>query len=123
MNSLDLEEFGKQGYMIIDFFIDYYKNIENYPVLSKVEPGYLTKILPSSPPFQSESIESILEDVQQHIIHGITHWMSPNYYAYFPSSGSIAGFVGEMLCNGFNVVGFNWLSSPAATELETIVMN
>ncbi|XP_058745542.1 tyrosine decarboxylase 1-like [Vicia villosa] len=123
MNPLDLEEFKRQGYMMIDFLTDYYKNIENYPVLSKVEPGYLAKKLPSSPPFEPESIESILEDVQQHIIPGITHWMSPNYYAYFPSSGSIAGFVGEMLSNGFNVVGFNWLSSPAATELETIVMN
>lgn len=123
MNPLDLEEFKRQGYMMIDFLTDYYKNIENYPVLSKVEPGYLAKILPSSAPFQPESIESILEDVQQHIIPGITHWMSPNYYAYFPSSGSIAGFIGEMLSTGFNVVGFNWLSSPAATELETIVMN
>lgn len=123
MNPLDLEEFKRQGYIMIDFLTDYYKNIENYPVLSKVEPGYLAKILPSSAPFQPESIESILEDVQQHIIPGITHWMSPNYYAYFPSSGSIAGFIGEMLSTGFNVVGFNWLSSPAATELETIVMN
>ncbi|KAI5421934.1 hypothetical protein KIW84_045400 [Lathyrus oleraceus] len=123
MNPLDLEEFKRQGYMMIDFIIDYYKNIENYPVLSKVEPGYLEKILPPSPPFQPESIESVLEYVQQNIIPKITHWMSPNYYSYFPSSGSITGFVGEMLSNGFNVVGFNWLSSPAATELETIVMN
>ncbi|KAF4361260.1 hypothetical protein F8388_001149 [Cannabis sativa] len=48
---------------------------------------------------------------------------APNYFAYFPSSGSIAGFLGEMLATGFNVVGFNWMSSPAATELESIVMD
>ncbi|GAU29952.1 hypothetical protein TSUD_360670 [Trifolium subterraneum] len=123
MNPLDLEEFKRQGYMMIDFLTDYYKNIENYPVLSTVEPGYLTKRLPSSAPFQPESIESILEDVQQHIIPGLTHWMNPNFYAYFPCTGSTAGFIGEMLSTGFNVVGFNWLSSPAATELETIVMD
>lgn len=123
MKPLDLEEFKRQGYMMIDFLADYYKNIENLNVLSNVEPGYLKKRLPSSAPFQPESIESILEDVKKHIIPGITHWMSPNYYAYFPSSGSIAGFIGEMLSTGFNVVGFNWLSSPAATELETIVMD
>lgn len=123
MNPLDLEEFERQGYMMIDFLTAYYKNIENYHVLRKLEPGYLAKNLSSSPQFQPESIESILEDVQQNIIPGITYWMSPNYYAYFPSSGSTTGFVGEMLSNGFNVVGFNLLSSPTATELETIVMN
>lgn len=57
------------------------------------------------------------------IVPGITHWQSPSYFAYFPSSGSIAGFLGEMLSSGFNVVGFNWMSSPAATELESIVMD
>ncbi|KAJ1429532.1 Pyridoxal-phosphate binding site [Sesbania bispinosa] len=123
MKPLDPEEFKRQGYMMIDFLADYYRNVGNYPVLSNVEPGYLRKRLPSSAPSCPESIESILDDVQQHIIPGITHWMSPNYYAYFPSSGSIAGFMGEMLSTGFSVVGFNWLSSPAATELETIVMD
>ena len=109
--------------MMIDFLADYYSKVGNYPVLSQVEPGYLRKHLPDSAPLGPEPIESILEDVQEHIIPGITHWMSPNYYAYFPSSGSIAGFMGEMLSTGLNVVGFNWVSSPAAAELETIVMD
>ncbi|GMN54555.1 hypothetical protein TIFTF001_023683 [Ficus carica] len=122
-NPLDPEEFRRQGHMIIDFIADYYKNIENYPVLSQVEPGYLRKSLPKSAPFHPEPIETILNDVQDHIIPGITHWQSPNHFAYFPSSGSVAGFVGEMLATGFNVVGFNWMSSPAATELECIVMD
>ncbi|GMY38020.1 tyrosine decarboxylase 1-like [Fagus crenata] len=92
-NPLDPEEFRRQGHMIIDFLADYYQAIEKYPVLSQVEP---------------EPIESILQDVQEHIVPGITHWQSPNFFAYFPSSGSIAGFLGEMLSTGFNVVGFNW---------------
>ncbi|XP_027337609.1 tyrosine decarboxylase 1-like [Abrus precatorius] len=123
INTLDPEEFKRQGYMMIDFLADYIRNVNNYPVLSRVEPGYLRKKLPASAPSSAEPIESILKDVQEHIIPGITHWLSPNYYGYFPSSGSIAGFIGEMLSTGFNVVGFNWLSSPAATELETIVMD
>ncbi|XP_062113038.1 tyrosine decarboxylase-like [Humulus lupulus] len=122
-NPLDPEEFRRQGHMVIDFIADYYKNIEKYPVLSQVEPGYLKKRLPTSAPLYPESIETILGDVQDHIVPGITHWQSPNYFAYFPSSGSIAGFLGEMLATGFNVVGFNWMSSPAATELESIVMD
>ncbi|KAI3947855.1 hypothetical protein MKX01_034520 [Papaver californicum] len=110
-NPLDPDEFRRQGHMIINFLAD------------QAEPGYLSKRLPESAPYDSESIETILQDVQKHIIPGITHWQSPNYFAYFPSSGSVAGFLGEMLSTGFIVVGFNWMSSPAATELESIVMN
>ncbi|CAJ2658030.1 unnamed protein product [Trifolium pratense] len=123
MNPLDPKEFRKQGHMIIDFLADYYQNISNYPVLSQVEPNYLKKLLPSCAPSNPESIETILEDYQKHIIPGITHWQSPNYFAYFPSSGSTAGFLGEMLSTGLNVVGFNWISSPAATELENVVID
>ncbi|GMI87862.1 aromatic aldehyde synthase [Hibiscus trionum] len=123
VNPLDPEEFRSQGHMIIDFLADYYQNIQKYPVLSQVEPGYLVKRLPTTAPYVAEPVEAILQDVQQHIIPGITHWQSPNYFAYFPSSGSVAGFLGEMLSTGFNVVGFNWISSPAATELESIVMD
>lgn len=109
--------------MVVDFIADYYENIEKYPVLSPVEPGYLRKLLPKSAPDYPEPIETILQDVQDHIVPGLTHWQSPNYFAYFPSSGSIAGFLGEMLATGFNVVGFNWMSSPAASELESLVMD
>lgn len=123
VNPLDPEEFRRQGHMLIDFIADYYQNIESYKVLSQVEPGYLKKLLPETAPYYPESIETILQDVQKYIIPGITHWQSPNYFAYFPSSGSTAGFLGEILSAGFNVVGFNWMSSPAATELECIVMD
>lgn len=109
--------------MIIDFLADYYKNIEKYPVRSQVEPGYLSNRLPDSAPLDPEPIETIIQDVENHILPGITHWQSPNYFAHFPSSGSIAGFLGEMVSTGLNVVGFNWVSSPAATELESIVMD
>ncbi|KAI4356235.1 hypothetical protein L6164_000272 [Bauhinia variegata] len=109
--------------MVVDFLADYYCNVTNYPVLSQVAPNYLRKILPESAPFNPQPIEAILQDVQQHIIPGITHWLSPNYFAYFPSSASTAGILGEMLSTGLSVNGFNWASSPAATELESIVMD
>lgn len=62
-------------------------------------------------------------DVQQKILPGVTHWQSPDYFAYFPSNSSTAGFLGEMLSAGVNIVGFSWITSPAATELEVIVMD
>ncbi|KAK6793563.1 hypothetical protein RDI58_007016 [Solanum bulbocastanum] len=123
INPLDPEEFRRQGHKIVNFLADYYQNIEQYPVCSQVNPGYLQKIVPNSAPNNPESLEKILKDVERDIIPGLTHWQSPNFFAYFPSSGSTAGFLGEMLSVGFNVVGFNWISSPAATELESIVMD
>ncbi|XP_071741419.1 tyrosine decarboxylase-like [Rutidosis leptorrhynchoides] len=123
MNPLDPVEFRRQGHMMIDFLADYYENIQNYPVRSQVKPGYLLDTLPECAPLNPEPIETILNDVSNNIIPGITHWQSPNFFAHFPISASTAGFLGEMLLNGFNVVGFNWISSPAATELEIGVMD
>lgn len=65
----------------------------------------------------------ISSDVRSKILQGVTHWQSPGYFAYFPSNSSIAGFLGEMLSAGINIVGFSWISCPAATELEVIVLD
>nr|P93083.1 RecName: Full=Tryptophan decarboxylase TDC2 [Camptotheca acuminata]AAB39709.1 tryptophan decarboxylase [Camptotheca acuminata] len=120
---LEPEEFRKQAHQMVDFIADYYKNIESYPVLSQVEPGYLQSRLPETAPYRPEPFESILKDVHKDIIPGVTHWLSPNFFAYFPATVSSAAFVGEMLCTCFNAVGFNWLASPAELELEMVVMD
>ncbi|GFQ05131.1 tyrosine/dopa decarboxylase 1 [Phtheirospermum japonicum] len=123
IKPLDPEEFRRQALLVIDFLADYYKNVQTYPVRSQVEPGYLKKRVPKSTPSDPEPIEDILRDIQKDIIPGLTHWQSLNYFAYFPSNVSIAGFLGEMLTTGFNNVGFTWMSSPAETDLESIVMD
>nr|AEQ01059.1 tryptophan decarboxylase [Mitragyna speciosa] len=120
---LDPDEFRKQAHRMVDFIADYYKNIENYPVLSQVEPGYLRTQLSQTAPYLPEPFENILQDIQKDIIPGMTNWLSPNFFAFFPATVSSAAFLGEMLCTGFNSVGFNWLASPAATELEMVVMD
>lgn len=120
---LDSEEFRQQAHKMVDFIADYYKNIESYPVLSQVQPGYLQSQLPQTPPCRADSFESILKDIEKMIIPGITHWLSPNFFAFFPATVSSAAFLGEMLCTSFNSVGFTWLSSPASTELEMVVMD
>ncbi|KAJ4763819.1 L-tyrosine decarboxylase [Rhynchospora pubera] len=122
-NPLDPAEFSDESHAVIDFIADYYRTVENYPVRSQVKPGYLSKLLPKQAPLFSEPIDSILEDIRHDILPGLTHWQSPNFYAYFQANASTAGFLGEMLCSGLNVVGFNWISSPAATELENIMMD
>lgn len=65
----------------------------------------------------------VIADIQAKILPGVTHWQSPNYFAYYPSNSSVAGFLGEMLSAGLNIVGFSWITSPAATELEIVVLD
>ncbi|URD79296.1 MYB family transcription factor [Musa troglodytarum] len=120
---MDAEQLREYGHRMVDFIADYYKSIESFPVLSQVKPGYLTELLPESAPNDPECLQDIFDDILQKIIPGITHWQSPDYFAYFPSNSSTAGFLGEMLSAGLNIVGFSWVTSPAATELEVIVLD
>lgn len=122
-NPLDPEDFRSKAHQMVDFIADYYVDIEEHPVLSQVEPGYLRTRVPESAPYRPEPYRSILADVKKDIMPGMTHWLSPNFFAFFPATVSTSAFVGEMLCTCFNAVGFNWLASPAATELEMVVMD
>ncbi|CAL9076325.1 unnamed protein product [Musa textilis] len=123
LKPMDAEQLREYGHRMVDFIADYYKSIESFPVLSQVKPGYLTELLPESAPNDPECLQDIFDDILQKIIPGITHWQSPDYFAYFPSNSSTAGFLGEMLSAGLNIVGFSWVTSPAATELEVIVLD
>ncbi|KOM30179.1 hypothetical protein LR48_Vigan967s005100 [Vigna angularis] len=123
LRAMDAEQLREHAHKMVDFIADYYKTIQNFPVLSQVQPGYLGKLLPDSAPEYPESFQNVLDDVKEKILPGVTHWQSPNYFAYFPSNSSIAGFLGEMLSAGLSIVGFSWITSPAATELESIVLD
>ncbi|KAJ6389924.1 hypothetical protein OIU77_024198, partial [Salix suchowensis] len=123
LKPMDSEQLRENAHKMVDFIADYYKSIENFPVLSQVEPGYLRELLPDSAPNQPETLQNVLDDVQAKILPGVTHWQSPSYFAYYPSNSSVAGFLGEMLSAGINMVGFSWITSPAATELEMIVLD
>ncbi|KAM3317774.1 hypothetical protein ACQJBY_035470 [Aegilops geniculata] len=120
---LDPETFAAESRAVLDFLDGYYRNVERYPVRSDVEPGRLRALLPKAAPKNGEPMDAILEDVQRHIVPGLTHWQSPNFFAYYPANASTGGFAGEMLSTGLNVVPFTWAASPAATELESIVVD
>lgn len=123
LRPFDAEEFRENAHKMVDFIADYYRDIERFPVRSQVQPGYLQTLLPDNAPEYPETLESVLTDIQNKIIPGITHWQSPNFFAFYPSNSSTAGLLGEMLSGGFNVIGFSWITSPAATELEAIVLD
>ncbi|KAM6555147.1 hypothetical protein CsatB_015909 [Cannabis sativa] len=122
-NLFNPEEFRKQAHQVVDFIANYYTQIESYPVLSQVKPGDIRNQLPNTAPSQSEPLQSILKDITNVIIPGMTHWQSPNFFAFFPINVSTAAFLGEMLCTGFNCPGFSWQVSPAIAELEMVVMD
>ena len=117
------EEFRRYGRAVVDWIADYYENIESYPVLSRVQPGEIRATLPPEPPLQSEPFEDMLKDVSDLLLPGITHWQSPNFFAYFPANSSPPAVLGELLSAGLGVQGMLWATSPACTELETHVLD
>jgi len=117
------EEFRRVGRTVVDWIADYYERVESFPVLSRVRPGEIRSGLPSDPPRRGESFESILGDVDRLILPGITHWQSPNFFAFFPANTSGPAILGELLSAGLGVQGMLWATSPACTELETHVLD
>ncbi len=117
------DEFRKQGKQIIDWIADYYETVEEYPVLSQVKPREIIDKLPLSAPIESESMEQIMDDVNSIIMPGITHWQSPNFFAYFPANSSGPSVLGDLLSSGLGVQGMLWATSPSCTELEIRVLD
>jgi aromatic-L-amino-acid decarboxylase len=120
---MSAEQFREEGKKVIDWIADYYENIEKYPVLSKVKPGEIKASLPENPPQNGESMDKMMNDIDKLIMPGITHWQSPNFYAYFPSNTSFPSILGDLISSGLGVQGMIWATSPAATELETRVLD
>jgi aromatic-L-amino-acid decarboxylase len=117
------DEFRRAGRQAIDWIADYLERVEQYPVLSRVQPGEIRAKLPPAPPQQGEPFDAILRDFNDLILPGVTHWQSPNFFAYFPANNSGPSILGELLSAGLGVQGMLWATSPACTELETHVLD
>jgi aromatic-L-amino-acid decarboxylase len=83
----------------------------------------LRPLLPSSTPEEGEPWEKIQADIDRVIIPGLTHWQSPKFMAFFPCNSSFPAMLGDMYSGAFNAAAFNWICSPAVTELETVMMD
>ncbi|MBX7237432.1 MAG: aminotransferase class V-fold PLP-dependent enzyme [Caldilineales bacterium] len=117
------DEFRRYGRAVVDWIADYYEGIEAFPVLSQVRPGEVREHLPAHPPEQGETVETMLADVERIILPGLTHWQSPNFFAFFPANASFPAILGDLLSSGLGVQGMLWATSPACTELETHVLD
>jgi aromatic-L-amino-acid decarboxylase len=121
--QMSLEEFRRSGRDAIDWIADYHRRIESFPVLSRVRPGEIRAALPADPPAEGEPFDAMLADLDRVILPGLTHWQSPNFFAFFPSNTSGPSILGELLSAGLAVQGMMWTTSPACTELETHVLD
>jgi aromatic-L-amino-acid decarboxylase len=117
------KEFRRWGHALVDWISDYQERVESMPVLARTKPGDIRKLLPSAPPVEGESFESIVADLERVILPGITHWQSPNFFAYFPANNSGPSILGELMAAGLGVQGMLWATSPACTELETHMLD
>jgi len=120
---LSPSDFRRVGHAAIDWVADYYERVESLPVLSRAKPGDIRASLPAHPPERGEPFEAVLKDLDTVILPGITHWQSPNFFAYFPANASGPAILGDLISSGLGVQGMLWATSPACTELETHMLD
>ncbi|PYJ41786.1 MAG: amino acid decarboxylase, partial [Verrucomicrobia bacterium] len=110
-------------HLIADWAADYRENIESMPVAPSVEPGEISAGLPSSPPEKGESFDAIFADLKNIIVPGVLNWAHPEFLAYFGCTTTAPGVLGEIASAALNINAMTWRTSPAATELETVVVD
>lgn len=117
------EEFRRNGYALIDWVADYLETAGDHPVFSRVEPGEVAAMIPDTAPEDGEPFGRLLDDLDDVVLPGITHWQSPNWYAYFPANTSPPSILAELASAGLGVQGMLWSTSPAVTEVESKVLD
>src|ERR1041385_5222500 len=121
--DMPAEEFRQYGHQLIDWIADFFANIGELPAFPDIQPGDIISKLPKAPPSKGEAMDEILADVDRVIMPGMTHWNHPRFFAYFTTSGSGPGILGELLSAAFNVNGMLWQACPSATELEQTTLD
>jgi len=123
LGDMTAAEFRRFGHEVIDWVSDYLEHVQERPVLSQIKPGELISELPGEPPAAGEAMEQILRDVDRLITPALTHWNHPSFFAYFATSASAPGILGELFSAAFDVKAMLWRTSPAAIELEQVALD
>jgi len=123
LGDLSPEAFREELHRLADWVADYRANLEKLRVAPSVKPGAVRTAFPAEPPEQTESIEKIVADVDRVILPGMLHWAHPMFLSYFGWTTTAPGILGEIITAPLNVNAMTWRTCPAATELETLVIN
>src|SRR5256884_4650491 len=116
-------EFRKQLHELADWIADFRENIEKLRVAPDDKPGAIRAQLPAQAPEEGEPFEEILSDVDRLIVPGMVHWSHPMFLGYFGWTTTAPGILGEIITAPLNVNAMTWRTCPAATELETLVID
>ncbi len=119
----DTAMFRHDAHAAVEWVARYLEEIERHPVFPRVRPGDIRSRLPAQPPNAAEPFDAILADLDRIVLPGITHWQSPMFFGYFPANASGPAIIGDIISSGLGVQGMMWATSPAATELETHVLD
>ncbi|MGH3713149.1 MAG: pyridoxal-dependent decarboxylase [Micromonosporaceae bacterium] len=117
------EEFRRYGHAAVDWVADYWDQVQRHPVLSQVSPGEIAGRLPQAPPATGEPFDRVLADLDSVVLPGLTHWQHPSYFGYFPANTSGPSVLADLVTAGLGVQGMLWATSPACTELETVMLD
>jgi aromatic-L-amino-acid decarboxylase len=122
MGDMPTDEFREQGHRLVDWIADYFEWSLAAPVLPRVRPGAIRAALPSAAPETAERFNQVLEDFERVLVPGLTQWSSPRFFAYFPCGFSSPGVLADFLSTAVSQQAMLWRTSPAATELEEVVL-
>jgi len=123
LGDVSSAEFRDQLHQVADWIADYRERIEQRAISPHDAPGAIAAALPATAPCAPESFKTILEDLDRIIVPGLVHWGHPSFFGYFGSTTTAPGILGEMICAALNVSAMTWRTSPAATELEGVVLD
>jgi aromatic-L-amino-acid decarboxylase len=116
-------DFRSDGHAAIDWAADYLERVGSLPVLAQVAPGEIRSRLPARAPDDPEPFAQVLRDLDEVLLPGVTHWQHPRYFAYFATTASEPGILAELLAAALNTIAILWRTSPASTELESVVLD
>jgi aromatic-L-amino-acid decarboxylase len=119
---MDWDTFAHWGRRVVDMARDYRVGLADKPVRAQTAPGEVYNALPAMPPETPESMETIFQDFQRDVMPGLTHWQHPRFFAYFPANATPPSVLAEMLVSALAPQCMLWQTSPAATEMETRMM-
>ncbi len=120
---MDAATFRRLGHEMVEWVAAYREGIERLPVRSSVRPGEIRARFAAEPPRAGGELPAALARLDELVLPGITHWNHPSFFAYFPSNTSYASILGDLVAAGLGAQGMSWQTSPAATEIEEVVMD